>query len=142
MTRRASLLLALAAALTSGATAQEPWTPERATIERYLGRPYVWGSSGMKSFDCSGFLWRVMLDNGVLTKRTTARKFYMSLPRLAKPSARSELGTIVFFDNLKHVGIVNDRETFYHAQTSVGTNLSRFDPFWRQKVCGYRAVKR
>ena len=99
-------------------------------------------SSGMKSFDCSGFLWRVMLENGVLTKRTTARKYYMSLPRLAKPSAKSELGTVVFFDNLKHVGIVNDRDSFYHAQTHAGTNLSRFDAFWRQKVCGYRAVRK
>jgi len=142
MTRRASLLLAFAAALAPGAAAQGPWAPDRATIERHLGRPYVWGSSGMKSFDCSGFLWRVMLDNGVLTKRTTARKYYMSLPRLAKPFAKSELGTIVFFDNLKHVGIVNDRDTFYHAQTSVGTNLARFGPFWRQKVCGYRAVRK
>ena len=45
----------------------------KSTIENHLGRPYVWGSSGLKSFDCSGFVWRVMYENGILLKRTTAR---------------------------------------------------------------------
>jgi hypothetical protein len=44
-------------------------------------------------------------------------------------------------DNLKHCGIVKDRTSFYHAQTSRGTNLSDFDPFWRSHVFGFRALQ-
>lgn len=109
------------------------------TITHYLGRPYVWGSSGLKSFDCSGFLWRVMTDNGILVKRTTARKFYMALPPVDE-SNKWQLGTVVFFNDLEHVGIVASENTFYHAQTSKGTNLSQFDPLWRNKIYGFRSL--
>ena len=78
-----------------------------------------------------------MAENGILVKRTTARKLYMGLPRALKDSSYDS-GALVFFDNLKHVGIVKDRESFYHAQVSKGTNLSAFDPYWRRKICGFR----
>jgi peptidoglycan DL-endopeptidase LytE len=113
--------------------------PVRSSIEHHLGRPYVWGATGDKSFDCSGFVWRVMRENGVLVKRTTARKYYLSLKKV-DDVARWSFPTVVFFDDLQHMGIVNDRETFFHAQCSKGTNLSAFDPFWRGKVCGFRAM--
>jgi hypothetical protein len=64
----------------------------------------------------------------------------MSLPAAKKDDAW-QFGNIVFFDNLKHCGIVNSRDSFYHAQTSIGTNLSKFDPFWRRKVCGVRRLR-
>jgi len=119
--------------------AQDGWDRIKAAVENYLGRPYIWGACGLKSFDCSGFVWRVMADNGLLIKRTTARKLYMSLPRVPNRD-RFAAGNIVFFDNLKHCGIIADSKTFYHAQSSVGTNLSTFDPYWRSKICGYRAM--
>jgi len=115
------------------------WGAVRSTAERYLGRPYVWGAVGLKSFDCSGFIWRVMFENGILIKRTTARKLYMSLPRIPKGGS-CDSGALVFFNNLKHVGLVNDRDSFYHAQVSMGTNLSAFDPYWRRKICGFRRL--
>ena len=111
----------------------------KAAIQRNLGRPYVWGSTGLKSYDCSGFVWRVMSENGILVKRTTARKFYMML----KPASKEEqgkFGTIVFFDDLKHMGIIESPRSFYHAQVSVGTNLSEMNSFWRTKVYGYRRM--
>src|SRR5262245_23840245 len=100
----------------------------KSSIEKYLGRPYVWGASGSKSFDCSGFIWRVMSENGILLKRTTARKFYMMLPP-ARGDEKSRFGTLVFFDDLKHVGIIDTPNTFYHAQVSIGTNRSEMNPF-------------
>jgi cell wall-associated NlpC family hydrolase len=111
----------------------------KSTIEKHLGRPYVWGASGMKSFDCSGFIWRVMYENGILLKRTTARKFYMMLPPVSKEE-QGNFGTIVFFDNLKHVGIVDNPDAFYHAQLSVGTNRSQMNSFWRRKIYGFRRL--
>ncbi len=117
----------------------EFWDQVKSVIERCLGRPYVWGSAGLKSFDCSGFVWRVMFENGILVKRTTARKLYMSLPPVAKGDP-FQFGNIVFFDNLKHCGIVNSRTSFYQAQVSKGTNLSKFDAFWQPQICGFRRM--
>lgn len=105
--------------------------------ERYVGRPYVWGAAGLKSFDCSGYVWRTFFENGILIKRTTARKLYFCLPAVPD-SDRYATDNLVFFDNMKHVGIVHDDSTFYHAQSSRGTNLSRFDPYWRKKIYGFR----
>lgn len=111
----------------------------KTAIQRHLGRPYVWGASGLKSFDCSGFVWRVFQECGIFFKRTTARKLYLCLPK-ADGSQTGEFGTLVFFDDLKHVGVVENAESFYHAQCSRGTNLSPFRPFWKPKVYGYRAL--
>jgi peptidoglycan endopeptidase LytE len=130
----------LGAAQRSARTAPpEFWDQVKFVIERHLGRPYVWGGAGLKSFDCSGFVWRVMFENGILVKRTTARKFYMTL----RPAPRTDpfqFGNIVFFDNLKHCGIVNSSSSFYQAQLSKGTNLSEFDEFWKPKICGFRRM--
>jgi len=48
----------------------------------------------------------------------------------------------VFFDDLRHCGIVNSRDTFYHAQSSKGTNLSQFSPYWGPKVVGVRCLQK
>jgi cell wall-associated NlpC family hydrolase len=135
--RRAAIAVLLACASAGAAEPEGFWTTCKQAIEKHLGRPYVWGATGLKSFDCSGFVWRVCYDSGVLMKRTTARKLYVCLPA-APGEQRWAPGNLVFFDNLKHVGIVNDANTFYHAESSKGTNLSKFDPYWRRKVCGVR----
>jgi len=115
------------------------WDRFRTNIESHLHRPYVWGASGLKSFDCSGFIWRAMNESGVLIKRTTARKFYFSLPAVEQ-DREYRPGNIVFFDDIKHCGIVSNGQIFYHARSSKGTTLDRFDPYWRPKVIGFRAI--
>ena len=135
MRRLAIFLLAAALAGAAEPAGEDWWRRLKSSITEYLGRPYAWGSCGMKSFDCSGFVWRVFSDNGVLMKRTTARKLYLSLPT-AEAGERWRFGNVVFFDDLKHCGIVADRTSFYHAASTKGTGLSRFDPYWRPKVCG------
>ena len=115
------------------------WDSLQPNINRHLRRPYIWGASGLKSFDCSGFVWRVMYDSGVLIKRTTARKFYLSLPAVEQDQ-KYRPGNIVFFDDLKHCGIVSDGQKFYHARSSKGTTLDSFDHYWSPKVTGFRAI--
>jgi cell wall-associated NlpC family hydrolase len=115
------------------------WKRMQTAIESHLNRPYVWGASGLKSFDCSGFVWRVLTESGVPVKRTTARKFYMSLPAVDS-NGKYRSGNIVFFDNLKHCGIVSSDRKFYHARSSAGTTQDLFDPYWRKLVVGFRAV--
>ncbi len=122
---------AAAAADPSAPQAPRFWTSAASSIQRFLGKPYVWGGAGLKSFDCSGFVWRVMLENGILVKRTIARKLYMMLPPIPTEN-RYQYGNIVFFDSLKHCGIIDTERTFYHAQVTNGTNLSLFTPLsWR-----------
>lgn len=111
----------------------------RASIAAHLGRPYVRGAVGTKSFDCSGFVWRVMTDAGVLIKRTSARKLFLCLPETTG-SGRYDFGNVVFFDDLAHCGIVRDAGGFYHAATSHGTILSPFSGYWKPKVCGFRRM--
>ena len=111
----------------------------KATMQKYLGRPYVWGATGMKSFDCTGYVWRVLYENGVLMKRTTTRKLYMTLPPVPKEE-QWKFGTLIFFDDLTHVGIVDSPQGFYHAQVIYGTERSEITPFWRRKIYGFRRL--
>jgi len=141
--RRLIIVLMLACGALQAAPPAEPgfWDRFRAAVDENLGRPYVWGACGLKSYDCSGFVWRVMWDSGITMKRTTARKLYLSLPPAPKQN-RWSLGNIVFFDNLKHCGIVNSPADFYHAAVSTGTTKSQFTPYWRAKISGVRRLAR
>jgi hypothetical protein len=56
-----------------------------------------------------------MHDSGIAIKRTTARKYYLALPKASKEE-EWQFGSVVFFNDLRHVGIVDDYEWFYHAQ--------------------------
>ncbi len=136
-----SVVLSQTADTKSANPSNGPSFPEsvKASIEKNLGRPYVWGAAGLKSFDCSGFVWRVLYENGILMKRTTARKYYMMLKPVPKTD-QWKFGTLVFFDDLKHVGIVDDPTAFYHAQVSIGTNRSPMNSFWKQKIYGFRLL--
>ena len=50
-----------------------------AWLSKNLGRPYVWGATGYKSYDCSGVIWRMLSDHGV----------FMSAPRRASSFSHS-----------------------------------------------------
>jgi cell wall-associated NlpC family hydrolase len=110
----------------------------RAAISYHLGRPYVWGATGLKSYDCSGFVWRVHLDAGFPVKRTTARKLWFSLPDPPK-GKEHEFGNLLFFDDLHHVGIVQDDEHFYHSAKSTGTSRCGLHPYWYKLFGGIRS---
>jgi len=84
----------------------------QASIDDHLGQPYVWGACGLKSYDCSGFVSRVMLKNVILKKRTTGRGYYMVLSKVSEAD-RWAFGKVVFFSNRRYCGIVNSRYTFY-----------------------------
>ena len=132
------LLWALALALPLSAAAV-PAEKLDGAIRPKLAHPYVWGASGLKAYDCSGFVWRTLLDAGVLLKRTTARKLFYSLP-VASPAERFEPGTLVFFDQVHHVGLVRSEREFYHASTSRGTTSEQWSSYWQRLVSGYRKV--
>ena len=110
-----------------------------AAIEERLGTPYRMGTEGPYRYDCSGFVWSVFQQAGVAFERTSARTLWNDF---APPTAEEKykFGTLVFFNNLRHVGIVVDENGFYHASTSRGVVYSRFDEYWTKRLSGFRRV--
>ena len=108
-------------------------------IEERLGVPYRMGATGPYRYDCSGFVWSVFQQAGVAFERTSVRSFWHEF---APPTEdeKFKFGTLVFFNNLHHVGIVADENGFYHASTSRGVVYSRFDDYWTKRINGFRRV--
>lgn len=109
-------------------------------IQTRLGKPYVYGSSGPNAYDCSGLVWSVFQEAGFSFDRTSARSIWQASEPV-DGADRFKLGTLVFFNNLKHIGIVADENGFYEASTSHGVKYSRFDGYWKDKIVGFRRMK-
>jgi cell wall-associated NlpC family hydrolase len=110
-----------------------------AAIDTRLGAPYVYGATGPDVFDCSGFVWSVFQSAGVRFDRGSARALWSRFT----PARRDEefkFGTLVFFSNLSHVGIVADEHGFYHASRSHGVVYSPFNDYWLSRIDGFRRV--
>jgi peptidoglycan endopeptidase LytE len=110
-----------------------------AAIDTRIGAPYVYGTEGPRVFDCSGFVWSVFQSAGVNFERGTARHFWANFSPVSEDE-KYKFGTLVFFNNLKHVGIVADANGFYHASTSQGVTYSPFNEYWSSRITGFRRV--
>ena len=108
-------------------------------IDMRMGAPYVYGTEGPRVFDCSGFVWSVFQSAGVNFERGTARHFWANFSPVSEDE-KYKFGTLVFFNNLKHVGIVADENGFYHASTSQGVTYSSFSGYWGSRITGFRRV--
>jgi len=110
-----------------------------AAIEERLGTPYRMGATGPNRFDCSGFVWSVFQQAGIGFERSAARSLWAEF---APPAAGEEykFGTLVFFRNLHHIGIVADANGFFHASSSHGVMYSRFNDYWTKRITGFRRV--
>jgi hypothetical protein len=51
-----------------------------------------------------------------------------------------KFGTLVFFSNLSHVGIVVDDKGFYHSARHGGVMYSPFNDYWLSRIDGFRRV--
>jgi cell wall-associated NlpC family hydrolase len=108
-------------------------------IEERLGTPYRMGATGPNRYDCSGFVWSVFQQAGVTFERSSARSLWHEFA----PPAEGEtykFGTLVFFNNLHHVGIIADANGFYHASSSHGVIYARFDEYWTKRISGFRRI--
>jgi cell wall-associated NlpC family hydrolase len=108
-------------------------------IDTRLGSRYVWGASGPHVFDCSGFVWSSFHSIGVDFYRGSARSYWARFAP-AREDEKFKFGTLVFFNNLSHVGIVADENGFYHASRRKGVIYSRFDKYWLSRIDGFRRV--
>ncbi|MDO5323916.1 MAG: SH3 domain-containing protein [Clostridia bacterium] len=119
----------------AGSVATTPDNGSSATVNKVIalakaqsGKPYVYGTTGPNSFDCSGFTYYVFKNAaGVTLKRTSESQGYDS--SYTKISAISDLkvGDLVFFntnsddaDLCDHVGIYLGSGSFIHASSAGG----------------------
>lgn len=110
-----------------------------AAIDQRLGSPYSWGATGPSAFDCSGFVWSTFRSAGIDFERGSARTLWARFTAPA-PEEQYKFGTLVFFSNLAHVGIVADENGFYHASRHHGVVYSPFNDYWLSRIDGFRRV--
>lgn len=108
-------------------------------INARIGIPYHYGSSGPRSYDCSGLVWSVFNEAGFYFDRSSARNLWAnSVP--VDGDEKYKFGTLVFFNRLGHIGIVVDENSFYHASSSKGVTKSKFEGYWKKRIVGYRRI--
>lgn len=110
-----------------------------AAIDQRLGSPYRWGGTGPNRFDCSGFVWSIFQATGVNFERASARNLFARFEP-APVEEQFKFGTLVFFSNLTHVGVVADERGFYHASRRQGVIYSEFNEYWLKRIDGFRRV--
>lgn len=108
-------------------------------IQARLGRPYVYGSSGPNGYDCSGFVWAVFRDAGIDFTRQNVRSLWSSAETVIGDE-KFKFGTLVFLNNLGHMGIVADENGFYHASSSKGVTYSPFKGYWQNRIVGFKRL--
>jgi cell wall-associated NlpC family hydrolase len=84
---------------------------------QYLGRPYVWGASGPRAFDCSGFTSYVYSAFGVSLPHKAS-----SQAGIGQTVSKSNLqaGDLIFFNTtggISHVGMYIGSGQFIHASS-------------------------
>jgi cell wall-associated NlpC family hydrolase len=110
-----------------------------AAIDDRLGARYRWGGTGPSGFDCSGFVWSTFQSIGINFERGSARTLWSRFEP-ATPEEENKFGTLVFFSNLRHIGIVADANGFYHASRHHGVVYSPFNDYWLSRIDGFRRV--
>lgn len=104
------------------------------TAKAQLGKPYVWGATGPRTFDCSGFVQYVYRQHGIQMPRVSADQ---ALVGRKVNFETLNVGDLVFFDtrgdvngNVSHVGIYIGEGSFIHAssgKSAMCVTISSFD---------------
>ena len=75
----------------------------KSSIQKYLGRPYVWGAAGPDSYDCSGLVLWAFAQEGISLPHYTGDQWNSGMH---VSRADLEPGDLVFFfADISHVGI-------------------------------------
>jgi cell wall-associated NlpC family hydrolase len=88
------------------------------TAASLKGRPYRWGATGPRAFDCSGYTLYVLKKQGIKLPRTAAQQYGKTKRVSAK---KAKVGDLVFFFNsgrVTHVGILAGKMKMWAAPHS------------------------
>jgi hypothetical protein len=97
---------------------------------RFLGRPYLWGGTSAKAFDCSGFTKTVYFMQGLILNRDASQQIRQGteIP-LENCWENLQTGDLLFFgrkanqdqtERVSHVGIYLGNSEFIHSSTGFG----------------------
>ncbi len=93
------------------AAASTPTLADRVIADAmsHLGAPYVWGSSGPGTFDCSGLVYRVFEDNGlgalIDNSHSAYTQYDIFLRRGLASRTGGQPGDLVVYGGGSHIGI-------------------------------------
>lgn len=117
------------------------------TARRYLRRPYVFGATGPRTFDCSGFTRYVYRLHGYYIPRTAASQSRVGRSVTSKRNLR--YGDLLFFRNtykagISHVGIYAGNNRIIHAWPRSGVTVHNLNTYTYLKVryAGARRILR
>lgn len=91
-----------------------------AYARNFIGSPYVWGGSGPRVFDCSGFTAYVYRKFGIELPHYTGSQYSMGT-KVSKGDLRA--GDLIFFNTdgpISHVGMYIGGGEFIHASSGGG----------------------
>ena len=112
------LIAATAALAAPGPKSREQIIEQAVSLK---GTPYVWAGTTREGFDCSGFIYRMMLNGGYEMPRMADEQFYAT-QRVQRRDLRR--GDLVFFTTYmpgpSHVGIFLGEGKFIHASSAGG----------------------
>ncbi|MBN2082390.1 SH3 domain-containing protein [bacterium] len=111
------------------------------------GTPYVWGGESDSGVDCSGLIYKLLLDEGA-DARGLPRRASTQMAQLGAVVDKEDLapGDLVFFTTYKagasHVGIYLGDGDFIHASSAQGkvtiSNMS--DGYYKRRFVGARRI--
>lgn len=109
----------------------------------FLGAPYVWGATGPRAFDCSGFVMYVYSKFGVGLPHYTGAQINCGQ---AVSKGNLKAGDLVFFNtygSVSHVGMYVGNGDFIHAGSSrTGVIVSNMNTgYYSGKYAGARRVR-
>lgn len=118
----------------------------------HLGKRYLWGASGPKNFDCSGFTSHIFRTQGIELPRTSRMQYCLGE---AVDTDDLRPGDLMFFSspssgrsNVGHVAMVYSIDdttgtvTFIHASTRKGITFQTFPDggYYSRRFIGARRI--
>jgi cell wall-associated NlpC family hydrolase len=105
---------------------------------RYLGVPYVWGGASPSGFDCSGLVVYAFGQMGVSLPHSTYALWPMGV---AVSRDQLQVGDLVFFNGLGHMGIYIGNNQMIHApHTGDVVKISSLTGWYASTYMGARRI--
>ena len=116
-----------------------------ALARQQLGKPYIYGSTGMRGFDCSGLMYYLYGAYDISLHRTASQQLQDGI---IVSSDHMQVGDLVFFHEswdsypASHVGIYVGNNRIIHASSSRGVVYDDLDSPWfaQRFLCVRRVV--